>query len=174
MDRLQKQEHIDFVKGIFANSESLVLSSIEGLNTTQLVDLRTKLHESDISFKVIKNKLANLAIKGTDAEDMSQDFVGSTAIAWSESDAVTPAKILVKFAKKNKKFKVKSGFNSSTRLDVAGVKALSKLPSLEELRAQLLGLLQAVRGKLLAQTNAPAQNIVGLIQAKSDKDKEEA
>lgn len=174
MEKQDKQEHINFIKGIFSEAESLVLSSIEGMNASEVTDLRKSLHENDVSFKVVKNKLAKLALKDTDASEMTQDFTGSTAIAWSNSDAVGPAKMLVKFSKDVKKFKIKSGFNSSSRLDAEAIKELSKLPSLEELRAQLLGLVQAVPAKLMAQINAPAQHIVGVVQAKCDKDKEDA
>lgn len=174
MERAQKQEQIDTLKGIFANSESLVLSSIEGLNAEEITGVRKKLHENGVQFKVFKNKLANLALKDTDASDMCQDFSGSTAIAWSADDAVGPAKLLIEFEKQIKKFKVKSGFNARARLGHDAVKALSKLPSLDELRSTLLGLLQAVPAKLLAQVNAPAQNLVGVLQAKCDKEKEEA
>lgn len=174
MERVQKQEQINTLKGIFTDAESLVLTSIEGLNAEEITGVRKKLHENGIQFKVFKNKLANLALKDSDASDMCQDFTGSTAIAWSDTDAVGPAKFLMKFEKTIKKFKVKSGFNAKSRLDHDAVKALSKLPSLDELRSTLLGLLQAVPAKLLAQVNAPAQNLVGVVQAKCDKEKEEA
>lgn len=172
MEKASKQEHISFIKDIFANAECLVLASIEGLNATEVTSLRRGLHDSNIGFKVIKNKLARKALSDSNASVLADDFVGSTAIAWSNDDAVAPAKVLVKFNKDLEKLTLKAGFNSDSRLDLESIIALSKLPSLDELRGQLLGLFTANASKLLAQINAPASNLVGVMQAKIDKDKE--
>lgn len=172
MDRVQKQEQIDFLKDVFASAESIVLGSVQGLDGNQVATLRRKLHESGIQFKVVKNKLAKIAVDTTPAKPLFDDFVNQTAIAWSTTDAVGPAKILVKYQKDVEKFEIRSGFNAGNRLDLAAVKAFAKLPSLDELRAQLLGVMQAVPAKLLAQVNAPASHVLGVIQAKVDKDKE--
>lgn len=172
MVKVTKEEHISFVKDLFANAESLVLANIEGLNATEISTLRRGLHDANIGFKVIKNKLARKALADTSANVLFGDFVGSTAVAWSNDDVVAPAKILVKFDKEFEKLKLKAGFNSNARLDVEGVKALSMLPSLDELRAQMLGLFTSPAAKLLAQINASASHIVGVLQAKMDKDKE--
>lgn len=174
MEKAQKLEQIDFLKGVFSDVESVVLASVTGLNAAEVAGLRRQLHESGVGFRVVKNNLAKLAAQDFDARVLSDDFIGPTAIAWSQSDAVAPAKILVKFQEGIEKFQIKAGYNAKKRLDVAGVKALAKMPSLEELRAQLLGLMQAVPAKLLAQVAAPAQQIVGVMQAKCDKEKEVA
>jgi large subunit ribosomal protein L10 len=171
MAKINKEEHISFVKDLFAKAESLVLTNIEGLNASEVSNLRRGLHDANIGFKVVKNKLARKALAETSANVMFADFVGSTAIAWSNDDAVAPAKILVKFSKEMEKLQLKSGFNANARIDMEGVKALSALPSLDELRAQMLGLFNAPAAKLLAQINAPASHIVGVVQAKIDKDK---
>lgn len=171
MNKAQKQEHIDFLKSVFANVESMVLASLEGLDAAAVTDLRRRAHEAGVQIKVVKNKLAAIVARDVNAGDLAGDFVGSTAIAWSNTDAVVPAKILVKFAKEQDKFKIKSGFNAGRRLDATSVKALSELPSLEELRARLLGVMQAVPAKLLAQVNAPATHVVGVLQAKVDQEK---
>ena len=171
MEKITKDEHISFVKNLFAKAESLVLTNIEGLNATEVSNLRRGLHDANIGFKVIKNKLARKALADTSAEVMFDDFIGSTAVAWSNDDAVGPAKILVKFTKEIEKLQLKAGFNANARLDLAAVKALSALPSLDELRAQMLGLFNAPAAKLLAQIDAPASNLVGVLQAKMDKDK---
>lgn len=170
--KINKEEHISFVKDLFTNAECLVLTNIEGLNASEVTSLRRGLREANVGFKVVKNKLARKAIAQTPAENMFDDFVGSTAVAWSNDDAVAPAKVIMKFEKELEKLQVKSGFSSKARMDFESVKALSTLPSLDELRAQLLGLFMAPASRLLAQINAPAGNIVGLIQAKIDKDKE--
>lgn len=174
MLRAEKQEMIDNLRGVFSDVESIVVASVEGLNAEQVTTLRRKLHDADVQFQVVKNTLAKIAAKDSEIKVLNEDFVGSTAIAWSKTDAVTPAKVLMDFKKEVEKFKVKAGFNAGKRLDVDAVKALSELPSLEELRAQLLGLVQGVQARLLAQINAPASHIVGVIKAKADKDKEAA
>jgi large subunit ribosomal protein L10 len=172
MERADKEQQIDFLKGVFGNAESIVLTSVEGLNAAEVSTLRRKLHEGGVGFKVIKNKLARLAADSTPVKALFEDFKDSTAIAWSDSDAVAPAKILVKYQEDLEKFEIKAGYNAGKRLDLASVKAFAKLPSLDELRAQLLGVLQAVPARLLAQVNAPASHVVGVIQAKVEKDKE--
>jgi large subunit ribosomal protein L10 len=171
MNKTLKEEQISFVKDIAANAECMVLANIEGLNASQISELRRGLHEANVGFRVIKNKLARIALAETEAKVLQDDFVGSTAVAWSNDNPVAPAKVLVKFEKDFEKLQLKSGFNSNARLDVAGIIALSKLPSLDELRAQLLGVFSAPASQLLAQVNAVAGNLVGVLQAKVDKDK---
>lgn len=172
MQKATKEEHISLVKDIFSKAECLVLTNIEGLNATEISTLRRGLHDAKIGFKVIKNKLARKALADTPAEVLFGDFVGSTAVAWSNDDVVGPAKILVKFDKDFEKLQLKAGFNANARLDIEGIKALSSLPNLDELRAQMLGLFTSPASRLLAQINAPASQTVGVLQAKIDKDKE--
>ena len=171
MEKTLKEEQISYVKDLVANAECIVLASVEGLNASQVSELRKGLHEGNVGFKVIKNKLARIALAETNAKVLHDDFVGSTAIAWSNDSPVSPAKILVKFEKEFEKLQLKAAFNCDTRLDHEGIVALSKLPSLDELRAQLLGLFSAPASQLLAQVNAVAGNLVGVLQAKIDKDK---
>jgi len=146
------------------------LTNIEGLNASDISNLRRGLHDANVGFKVVKNKLARKALADTSAQVLFDDFVGSTAVAYSD-DVIAPAKILVKFEKDMEKLELKAGFSAGTRLSVEGIKALAKLPSLDELRAQLLGVILAPASRLLAQINAPASNLVGVLQAKMDKDK---
>lgn len=174
MDRVEKAKQIDFLKSVFSNSESMILTGVEGLQAGQLSGLRKKLRESEVRFQVVKNKLAKIALKETGAAVLNDDFVGSTAVAWSEKDAVAPAKILVDFQKEEEDFLIKSGFNSGQRLDIQGIKTLASLPSLKELQAQLLGLMKAVPTKMVAQISAPSSHLVGVLQAKVEKEKESA
>jgi large subunit ribosomal protein L10 len=171
MEKITKEQQISFVKDLFAKAECLVLTNVEGLNASEISQLRRGLHEANIGFKVVKNKLARKALADTSAKVLFDDFVGSTAVAWSEDNPITPAKILVKFEKELEKLKLKAAFNGDKRLDVEGIKALSKLPGLQELRAQLLGLMTASASQLLSQINAPASHLVGVLQAKMDKEK---
>ena len=148
----------------------MALMNVEGLNACDISNLRRGLHDANVGFKVIKNKLARKALAETSGKVLFDDFVGSTAIAWSD-DAVAPAKILVKFEKELEKLQLKAGFSAGARLDIEGIKTLSKLPNLEELRAQLSGVFMAPAAHLLAQINAPAGHLVGVLQAKMDKEK---
>lgn len=170
MDRAQKEKQIEDLKQIGQEAECLVLSSVEGVDSEQMATLRKNLNEAGCLMKVCKNKLARIAFQGSDLESLSEDFVQSTAIVWSTEDAVMPAKVLVKSAKKIKPLAIKSGYSSRARLDMNEIKALADLPSLPQLRAQILGLLQAVPSKLLAQIQAPSSHLVSVLQAKVDKD----
>jgi large subunit ribosomal protein L10 len=174
MNRAQKEEQVAFIKDALSDVEGLVLSSVKGLTVTEVSDLRKRLHDAGIEYRVIKNTLARKAIAGSELDVLAGDFKEETAIAWSKDDPVGPAKVLVNFRKDCEKFTIKAGFNAGQRLDANGVEALSKMPSLEELRSRLLGVIQAVPAKLLAQINAPAQNIVGIVQAKKEEDEKAA
>lgn len=167
----QKVDQLAELKTAFQTVESAVLTSVQGLTVAEVSDLRRKLHDAGIEYRVVKNTLAKKAIKGTPLEAVSGDFKQVTAVAWHPTDPVGPAKVLTEFKKSLEKFVIKAGFQGGIRLDQKGVEALSKMPSMDELRAQLLGTLNALPSKLLAQVNAPAQHLVGVLQAKHDKDK---
>lgn len=172
LGREQKQDVIHSLRQVFTDVESIVVAGVEGLNADQISTLRRRLHESNVQFRVVRNNLARLAAKETDVENLADDFVGSTALAWSRDDAVAPAKVLVKFQEEVNALKVRAGWNAKQRLGLDRIKALAALPSLDELRAQLLGVLQSVPAQLLSQINAPASHVVGVVQAKVDKDRE--
>lgn len=172
MEKPTKEEQISFVKDLFTRAESLVLANIEGLNASEITTLRKELKLANVGFKVVKNKLARKALENTEAKVLFNDFIGSTAVAWSDTDPVIPAKLLVKFEKDIEKLQLKAGFNSAKRLDISSIKSLAQLPNLSELHSQLLGLFNAPSSKLLAQIQAVSSHIVGVLQAKIDKDKE--
>jgi large subunit ribosomal protein L10 len=151
-----------------------VLTSVQGLTADEVANLRRSLHTAGVNFRVVKNTLARKAIVGTPLEVVSNDFKQVTAVAWHDSDPVAPAKVIATFKKGLEKFVVKAGYQGGQRLDAAGIDALSKMPSMDELRAQLLGVINAMPSKLLAQVNAPAQHLVGVLQAKHDEDKKKA
>lgn len=174
MNRAQKEEQLAFLKEALQDVRGLVLTSVKGLSVGEVTELRRKLHEAGVNYRVVKNTLAKKAIAGTDLDVLTDDFKTETAIAWSNADAVTPAKVVVKFREEVEKFTIKSGYASGGRLDDKGVEALSKLPSLDELRSKLLGLLQAVPAKLVRQINAPGQNVVGVLAAHKEKQEKEA
>ena len=173
MDKAQKEAQVDFLRSALVGAESVVLTGVSGLSVTEVSQLRGKLHEAGVNYKVVKNTLAKRVVSEGDMSVLADDFKGPTAIAWS-TDAVAPAKILRNFQKEMEKFEIKAGYNAGKRLDLEQIKALADLPSLDELRAQILGTINGVTGKLLAQINAPASNLVGVLQAKIDKDNEAA
>jgi large subunit ribosomal protein L10 len=134
----------------------------------QTQDLRRKMRDAGASFKVTKNRLTRLALKGTKFEAIESLFTGPTGIAYSE-DPVTAAKIAVEFAKDNDKLTIVGGAMEATVLDASGVEALAKLPSLDELRGKLIGLLQAPATKLAGVTQAPAGQLARLLNAYAQK-----
>ena len=171
MNKTQKQKQICFLKDIFSNIESIVLTSIEGLNTDQIVNIRKKLYENKIFFKIIKNKLAKIAIIDNEISILKNDFVGATAIAWSKKDAVGPARILVDFKNDIEKLIIKAGYNAGKRFDFEELKILAKLPNINIIKANILGLIEAVLIKIILQVKAPANHIVNVLQAKINNEK---
>lgn len=155
MSREKKELEIEAMKGRFAESGIIVVTHNEGLTVSQITELRSNLREEGASFKVVKNSLAKIASKGTDYEGLSDMFTGPVGIAYSQ-DPVSAAKITQKFAKDNNKLVVVGGSMGAQLLDAAGVEALSKLPSLDELRGKLVGLLQAPATKVAGVLQAPA------------------
>ena len=170
----EKVDQLTFLKDAFKKVESAVLTSVQGLSVAEVSDLRRKLHDAGVHYRVVKNTLAKKAVTGTPLEAVAGDFKTVTAVAWSESDPVAPAKVISDFKKSLDKFIVKAGYQGGLRLDQKGVEALAKMPSMDELRAQLLGVVNAMPAKLLAQINAPAQHLAGVMQAKHDKDSKAA
>ncbi|WP_138379491.1 50S ribosomal protein L10 [Luteithermobacter gelatinilyticus] len=164
MDRAQKKESVAFLKDVFSSSASVVVVRNGGLSVAEMTDLRNQMREAGASIKVAKNRLARLALEGSEIESIGEYLTGPTALGFSE-DPVAPAKILVQFAKKNDKLEILGGAMGTTSLDVNGVKALAELPSLDELRGKIVGLLQAPAGKLASVTQAPAAQLARVFGA---------
>ena len=164
MDRTQKEKMVSFLKGVFDTSASVVVVRNKGLNVAEMSDLRNKMRESGATLKVAKNRLARLALDGTEIEDLGDQLKGTTVLGYSE-DVVTPAKVLVKYAKDNDKIEIVGGTMESTILDENGVKSLAALPGLDELRGKIVGLLQAPAGKLASVTQAPAGQLARVFGA---------
>lgn len=173
-DRATKEEQLAFLKNEFKDVAAMVLTSVQGLNASEVDALRRNLHTAGVNFRVVKNTLAKKATEGTQLSVIAEDFKQVTAIAWHKTDPVAPAKAVTDFKKGLEKFQVKAGFQGGNRLDAEGVKALAAMPSLPELRAQLLGTINGVASKLLAQLNAPGQHVASVLQAKHDADEKKA
>lgn len=169
MERAEKVEFVKELNGIFAAAGSVVVAHNTGLTVAQSTELRNKMREAGASVKVAKNRLAKLALQGTEAEGMADLFTGPTMIAYCD-DPVTAPKIAAEFAKKNEQYVILGGSMGATLLDESGVKALATMPSLDELRGKLVGLLQAPAGKIAQVVNAPAGQLARVVGAYATKD----
>jgi large subunit ribosomal protein L10 len=169
VEKTKKTEVVEELKGVFAESGSVVVARYTGLTVAQLNDLRTRMRAAGASFKVAKNRLAMRALQGTPIEGISHLFKGPTGIAFSK-DPVAASKVVVGYAKDNAKLVVLGGSVGSTALDAEGVKALASLPSLDELRGQIIGLIQAPATKIAGVLAAPAGQLARVIGAYSKKE----
>ena len=168
MSRAAKEVEIKELNARFASEELVVVTHYSGLTVSDLKELRGKLRAEGASFKVTKNSLAKLAIKGTKYEGLGDMFAGPTGVATSQ-DPVAAARVAHKFAKENDKLVILGGAMGEVILDVKGVEALAKLPSLDEIRSKLIGLLQAPATKLAGIMQAPARDLVGVTKAYGEK-----
>ncbi len=168
MNKEQKKQYISEMSTQFDKSEAVIVTHYQGLNVTQLDDLRKKMREHGIKFKITNNRITKLALEKTKCKDLTNLFSGPTAVALSE-DAITSAKILTKFSKDNKNLKILGGIMGSNILDVDGVKNVATLPSLEEARAKIVGILSSPAQKIVSILLAPASKIAILALEKSKK-----
>ncbi len=168
MNRKQKEAEVKVLEQRFADNETIVVAHYDGITVEQLKVFRAQLRAEGATFKVAKNSLVKRAIKGSKFEGAVDLFSGPTGIVASE-DVVAAAKVAQKFAKENENFKILGGAMGSQILDVQGVEALAKMPSLDELRGKLVGLLQAPASKIARIMQAPAQNMVGVTKAYGEK-----
>lgn len=164
MDRSQKTEAVAELNRTFNEVAVVVVTRNLGLTVAQATDLRNKAREAGATYKVAKNRLAKIALDGTDYESLADLLVGPTALATSE-DPVAAAKVVVDFAKTTDKLEVVGGAMGSTVLDADGVKALASLPSLDELRAKIVGLVQAPATKVATLTQEPAAKLARVFGA---------
>jgi len=169
MDRSQKADSVAQLNATFKEVGVAVITRNVGLSVAQSTDLRSKMRDVGATYKVAKNRLAKLAIKDTDYAGLEEYLSGPTAIATSV-DPVAAAKAVVDFAKTNPKLEIVGGSMGSTLLDEAGVRALASLPSLDELRAKLVGLVQAPATKIAQLSTAPAAKLARVFGAYAAKD----
>lgn len=168
MDRTEKQNLVASLKGLFERVNLLVIAQQSGLTVAESTKLRRQMREAGASFKVTKNRLARLALEGTKFAELAPLFTGPTAIATSE-DPVAAARIIVDFAKTNEKLVLVGGALDGQMLDVDGVKTLAALPSLDELRAKLVGMVQTPATRIVRTLNAPAGQVARVIAAHAEK-----
>ncbi len=168
MDRAQKAELVAELSQTFNEVSVVIVTRNLGLTVAQSTALRVKAREAGAQYRVSKNKLAKIAIKDTDYASLDDMLTGPVGLATS-TDPVAAAKIAVEFAKTTDKFEIVGGAMGSTVLDVNGVKALAELPSLDELRAKIIGLVNAPATKLAQLSTAPAAKLARVFGAYGDK-----
>ncbi len=168
MDKLKKKEYIDKMSSQFDKSEAVIVTHYQGLTMQQLDDLRNRMREHGIQFKITKNRITKIALQKTRCKDLSDLFTGPTAVALSE-DAIKSAKILTKFSKENSNLKILGGIMGTDILDVAGVQNVATLPTLDEARAKIVGILRSPAQKIASILLAPASKIAILALEKSKK-----
>ena len=157
MTKAQKKVYIDEMSKQFENSKAVMVTHYQGLTMPQIDELRSKMREHGIIFKITKNRITKLALEKTRCKDLADLFTGPTAVAFGE-DAIISARILSKFAKDNENLKLIGGIMENEVLDQAGVQNVATLPTLDEARANIVGIL-----------NAPASKLVSILLARSEK-----
>jgi len=164
VDRAQKQKLVDTLQQDLAGTVCVVVTHQSGLSVAEVTQLRRQVRNAGASFRVTKNRLAKRALTGTPFEPLSSLFTGPTAIAFSR-DPVAAARVVVGYANRNNKLTIIGGGLAGQPIDVAGVRELASLPSLDELRGRLIGLIQAPATRLATVLQAPAQQIARVLAA---------
>ncbi|GAA4218981.1 large subunit ribosomal protein L10 [Sagittula marina] len=168
MDRAQKEKLVEELGQIFESSGVVVVARYEGLTVAEMTDLRNRARGAEATVRVAKNKLARIAVQGTPAEGINQYLDGMTVLTFSE-DPVAAAKVVEDFAKDNKKIEILGGAMGGTTLDRAGVEAVSKMPSRDELIASIVGCIGAPASNIAGAIGAPASNIASILSTIEEK-----
>jgi large subunit ribosomal protein L10 len=175
MTRQAKEEMVSTLAEKLERAKGGIVASFVGLDVATVNTIRTKFREVGVEYKVVKNTLMKRALTGTAIEGLGKFFQGPTAVAFKYDDEIGKlGKTAKELNKEFEKFEVKAAYIDADILGPEGLDTLANLPTLDEARAQLLGVINAPAAKLLAQINAPASNLIGVIQAKKDKDEQAA
>ena len=164
-----KKQFVEGLKERLERSTVVILTDYKGLDVGAMTDLRAKLREAQVEYQVIKNTMLRLASEGTGVEAIKESFVGPSAVAMSFEDPVAPAKVLTDFAKDHEKLEIKIGVMDGKVMDVAGIKALSDLPSREQLLATVLSAMNAVPTSLVTALSDVPRRMVNVLQAIKDQ-----
>ena len=168
MNKEQKKIYISDMEAKFQNNEAVLVTHYQGLNMSQLDDLRAQMREHGIKFQITNNRITKLALEKTKCKDLSNLFTGATAVAFS-NDAIISARILSKFAKNNENLKLLGGIMGSEILDQAGVQNVANLPTLDEARANIVGILAASASKFISILLARSEKMSNLSPENSEK-----
>jgi large subunit ribosomal protein L10 len=166
MDKADKQEVLGEIKEAFANVASVVIADYRGITVPVVTAMRDDFRKAGCHYRVLKNSLVKIAVKGSKMEPLSQLMVGTTAVIWSTEIPQDPAKIALKWAKDEPKFQIKGGYYEGQLLDAKGVDALAKMPGKNEIRAQMLMTFLAAPQGFVAQLAAGPQNFAYLLDAR--------
>ena len=169
MDRAEKREVVTALHDVFAKTGVVVVAHYAGLTVAQMTRLRSDMRSAGGQVKVAKNRLVKLALEGTDAKGIADLLKGPTCLAYS-ADPIAAPKVAVKFAKANEKFVILGGAMGATVLDAKGVNSLADLPSLDELRSKLTGLIQAPGSKIARTLNEPGAQLARVLAAYGNKE----
>ena len=171
MKRSEKKDFVTNLKQEFSNASSIIVTEYSGLSVNEVEQLRKEMRENGAKFKVTKNRLTKLAISETQFKEISELFKGPTAVAYSD-DAIAPAKVAVSFEKKFEKFNILGGGYNGEKIDRDKIDFLAKLPSLDELRGKIIGLISAPAQNLASITAEPGAQIARLISSNSSNKQE--
>jgi large subunit ribosomal protein L10 len=169
VDRAEKREFVSAMRDAFSNAGAVVVAHYTGLTVSQISTFRAKVREAGGTVKVAKNRLARIALQGTETEHITELFSGQTLVVYS-ADPVAAPKAAVDFARTNDKLVILGGAMGATSLDENGVKALADLPSLDELRARLVGMISTPATRIARVVNEPAGQLARVFGAYSRKD----
>ena len=168
MNRNKKKTYIEEMKSFFSKTSSIFITHYQGLTVKEIDELRAEMRKHGILFKITKNRITKLALEGSKYKKLENLFTGPTAVAFSE-DAITSAKILTNFAKKNKNLKIIGGIMEEEPLTIEEVEKIATLPTLDEARSKIAGILTAPAQKIVSILLAPGAKIAILALAKSKK-----
>jgi len=168
MNKEKKKTYIQEMKNFFAKTNSVFVTHYKGLSVKQIDELRAEMRKNGIFFKITKNRITKLALEGTKFKKLENLFTGPTAVAFSD-DAISSAKILTKFAKTNSNLKIIGGIMEQEPLSVKDVEKIATLPTLNEARAKIVGILSNPAQKIMTILLAPGSKIAILALAKSKK-----
>jgi large subunit ribosomal protein L10 len=166
MDKTQKQQVLGEIKEAFANVASIVVADYRGIRVPVVTKMRDDFRQAGCHYRVLKNSLVKIAVKGSRMEPMSALMVGTTAVIWSNEIPQTPAQLALKWAKDEPKFKIMGGYFEGQLLDIAGVDALARMPGKNEVRASMLMTFLAAPQGFVAQLAAAPQNFAYLLDAR--------
>ena len=169
MNRTEKEQVIGELHEKMAKAKAAIVAEPKGLTVAVVTDLRKKLRDSKIDYRVVKNTLAARAAKGTPVEPIAEKFVGPTAIVMSYDDVVTPAKLLAEFMKDRENFTIRTAVVEGKVIDAKGVQALAKMPGLQELRAQIAAMIAQPATKLARIVGTPGQQLARVLGARREQ-----
>jgi large subunit ribosomal protein L10 len=169
LNRTEKEQVIGELHEKMAKAKTAIIAEPKGLDVATVTELRKKLRDQKVEYRVVKNTLAARAAKGTSLEPLAEKFVGPTAIVMSYDDLVVPAKLLVEFMKDRENFAIRTAVVDGKVIDAKGVQALARMPGLKELRAQLAGMINQPATKLARMIGTPGQQLARVLGARRDQ-----